>query len=121
LNRNDGTLRVSSETGPLYQSVGASLYPMWAGTTYDYPYRMMVHGKANGLTSFRAVLLFEQFNKNPSQVNLWSDAVWKPIDGVLAAARDLDIHVTVELSGLANWMISNKLDPYNQTYYPGLL
>jgi hypothetical protein len=36
---------------------------------------------------------------------------------MIAAARDLDVHVTLELSGLANWYLSNNMDPYDASTY----
>ena len=64
-NANDGTLRVGNTLGPAYTSVGVSLYPFWVGNLQDHTRRLMLYAQANGLTSFRCVLLFEQVNGQP--------------------------------------------------------
>ena len=50
--------------------------------------------------------------------NLWSNDIWEPLDYMLFNARQLGVHVTIELSGLANWMQSNNQDPYGPQFYP---
>jgi hypothetical protein len=66
-NPVDATFRIGSSKGSPYKSIGASLYPYWVGSTDQrYTYRLMSAGKANGLSSFRAILIFEQLNGQPS-------------------------------------------------------
>ena len=61
----DATFRVGTINGPVYQALGTSLYPYWAGTLADYSRRMILYGKANGITTYRAILIYEQINRNP--------------------------------------------------------
>ena len=41
VNIEDATFRIGSSDGPVFKSLGASLYPYWAGTLEDYSRRMM--------------------------------------------------------------------------------
>ncbi|KAI3643295.1 hypothetical protein MP228_012850 [Amoeboaphelidium protococcarum] len=116
-NSTDSSLRIGHASGLQYKSVGASLYPYWVGTLNDYAYRLMLTAVANGITSFRAVLIFEQNNRVADPGALWSDYIWRPLDSLIYQASLLDTRVTVELSGLANWMENVQLDPFSATNY----
>jgi hypothetical protein len=62
VNSKDVTFRLGSETGPEFRSVGVSLYPFWAGSQPIYPKRLLKYALANGMTSARCILIFEQVN-----------------------------------------------------------
>lgn len=41
-NATDATFRLGFKGGPIYSSIGGSLYPYWVGSVPDYSWRLML-------------------------------------------------------------------------------